>query len=177
MCCENVKLVEPTLELKEEFLAMAREHLRVDANLQVWDFEEALADFDAYVKKLLDYARGENLPQGWVPASNYWLITGDHTVLGSSSLRHRLTDSLRKYGGHIGYYIRPSQRRKGYGNVILELTIEKAECLGLKKVLVTCDEDNVASARIIEKHGGVFKDKIMNEGHEVPTRRYWIKIQ
>ena len=172
----EARLIEPSVELKDEFLAMVQEHLKFDANPEVWDFKEAVVDFEAYVKKLTDYAKGENLPEGWVPASNYWLVGKDNLVIGSSGLRHRLTPNLRKFGGHIGYYIRPSQRQKGYGSRVLSLSLEKANDFGLKRILITCDDDNIASDQIIERHGGVLEDKIMNEGHKAPTRRYWIDL-
>jgi len=176
MCIENLKLIEPTISLKQEFLTMVEEHLKFDANPEAWDFKEAGGDFEAYIKKLTDYSKGENLPEGLVPASNYWLVGKNNLVIGSSGLRHRLTPNLRRYGGHIGYYIRPSQRQKGHGMRILSLALEKAKELGLKRVLVTCDDDNIASAKIIEVNGGVLGDKIMNEGHKAPTRRYWIDL-
>ena len=176
MNSENIKLIEPVVDLKLEFLAMAEEFKAEgrDAIDGIGCIEAD--DFENSVRCAKDHVKGIRLPQGWVPASTYWLVR-DGVLIGTCHLRHELNDFLKNYGGHIGYYIRPSQRRKGYGNVILELTIEKAGCLGLKKVLVTCDDDNFASARIIEKRGGVFEDKITNKGHEVPTRRYWIKIQ
>ena len=172
----KVKLVEPSVELKDEFQAMVREYLEIDGTKPDWRFEQALDDYAGYVQKLRDYSLGKNLPEDWIPSSTYWLVDSDSTVLGHSSLRHELTPQLQRYGGHIGYYIRPSQRQKGYGSLILSLSLEKANDLGLKRILITCDDDNAASARIIERHGGVLEDKIMNDGHKVPTRRYWIDL-
>jgi predicted acetyltransferase len=84
---------------------------------------------------------------------------------------------LERNGGHIDYGIRPKERNKGFGTLILKLTLEKARQIGLKRVLLTCDDDNLASARVIEKNGGILQDKILNEGHKVPTRRYWIDLE
>jgi predicted acetyltransferase len=176
MCCARLKLVEPVLGLKNEFQAMAREYLTVGEQEQDWRFEQALDDFKGYVKKLHNYSVGKKLPESWIPKSTYWLVKDKRRLLGHSSVRHTLTPALHRFGGHIGYYIRPSQRGKGYGTKILGLTIEKAKQLDLKKVLITCDDDNQASIRIIESFGGMLQDKVMNEGHEVLTRRYWIEI-
>jgi predicted acetyltransferase len=172
-----VKLIEPCLEMKDEFLAMVEEHLKYDTKPEVWDFKEAVDDFEAYVEKLVDYAKGKNLPECWVPANNYWLVNKDSLVIGTSGLRHKLSPQLQRYGGHIGYYIRPTQRNRGYGKRVCVLMLEKAKLLGLKRVLITCDDDNQASVRIIENCGGVLEDKVVNEGHKVPTRRYWIEIK
>lgn len=177
MCEQDLKLIEPTIALREEFLAMVKEYLAAGEQSEDWRFEQALGNFEAYVKKFHDYSLGKNLPEGWVPDSTYWLVENERKVLGQSSLRHRLRPALAKRGGHIGYYIRPSERRRGYGTVILRLTLTKAEELGLKRVLVTCDDGNIASVRIIEKCGGVLSDKVMVEGYVAPTRRYWIDLK
>lgn len=174
---EELKLVIPTVDLRTEFQAMALESLgKSEEAGKEWRFEDALGDFDAYVKKFLDYAQGRNLPEGWVQDSTLWLTSG-RTVLGRVSIRHRLTGPLRQRGGHIGYYIRISKRRKGYGTAILRLALEEVGKLGLKKVLVTCDDDNIASAKIIEKNGGKFQDKVKLDERDAPTRRYWIDIE
>ncbi len=174
---ENIKLIQPTVELKSEFLEMVEEYLAAGDNNNDWRFEQALNDFEAYVQKFLDYAKGKNLPEGWVTDSTYWLVKDDKLILGRTSIRHRLTKMLRQRGGHIGYYIRPLQRRKGYGSLILTLSLKKVRKMGVKKVMITCDDDNAASARIIEKHGGVLEDKIKPNAHKNLTRRYWIDLK
>jgi predicted acetyltransferase len=96
-------------------------------------------------------------------------------VLGTARLRHRLNESLRNAGGHIGYDIRPSERRKGYGNAILAMVLPRARELGLRRVLLTCAADNVASARIIERNGGVLESRgRLPDGREL--LRYWIDL-
>ncbi len=164
------------MTLRREFLEMARESMAAGSQKNYWGFEEALDNFEPYTKKLLDYGQGRNLPEGWVSASTFWLVKDDETLLGRTSIRHSLTPALDQRGGHIGYYIRPSQRGQGYGTLILALSLEKAKDLGLKRVLVTCDDDNIASARIIQNNGGKLADKTKPEGSELPTRRYWIDL-
>jgi len=85
-----------------------------------------------------------------------------------------VNDYLAKIGGNIGYYIRPSARKKGYGTKILELALIKAKQIGLQKILVTCDESNIASKKIIEKNKGQFQDKVISAGE--PKLRYWIDL-
>jgi len=172
---KNIRLIEPTIQLKTEFLAMVEEHIAIGEHKN-WQYDQAVEDFAKYVQDRLDWKEGRNLPEGWIPATTFWLVRGKNKLLGTSSLRHELTEHLRNVGGHIGYNIRPSERRKGYGTLILKLTLQKARELGLTRVLITCDDDNVASARIIEKNGGVLEDKIMNEERNVPKRRYWIEL-
>jgi len=175
---ENLRLIEPCVELEAEFMALVQEFVAV-GNYHRWGHELVIEDgnFRKYVRDRLDWKEGKSLPEGWVPASTFWLTRGDNVIVGTSSLRHKLTEHLRNIGGHIGFNIRPSQRQKGYGTAILALTLEKAGELGLKQVLVTCDENNIASAKVIEKNGGILEDKYSNDELEQAKRRYWIDLK
>ena len=110
-----------------------------------------------------------------MPTSTYWLLCQGR-IIGTCDLRHRLTEVLREFGGHIGYAIRPLERGKGYGSQMLGLALEKAQALGIKQVLVTCADNNIASVRVIEKNGGKLADKIPSKKRESLTRRYWIDL-
>ena len=146
-----------------------------DNNVDTYKFDES--DKDALFKKYSDYSKGINLPQGFVPSDTYWLVD-NNTFIGEISIRHSLTDFLIEYGGHIGYAVRYSYWNKGYATKMLKFALEKAKQLGLEKVLITCNDDNYGSARVIEKNGGVLEDKIKNniDGKEFITRRYWIEL-
>ena len=99
--------------------------------------------------------------------------------IGQISIRHGLTKELEKYGGHIGYYIRYIMRNKGYGTLILRLALEYINNnFNFEQVLLTCNDTNIYSIRVIEKNGGVLFDKINNtiDGVDIITRRYWIKL-
>ena len=146
----NLRLVDPTVDLAQEFRAMAAEWR--DAGDE--RFADALRDFSGYVASLHAAAEGVGLPQGYVPYSIYWLVDMRNQVLGTSRLRHWLVPHLEKEGGHIGYDIRPSERRKGLGTSLLSLTLEKARERGIDEVVITCDGDNEASRRTILKNGG-----------------------
>lgn len=110
---------------------------------------------------------------GMVPATRYWLVADAIGYLGEASIRHYLNESLSRFGGHIGYVIRPSQRRKGYGRLLCKLAIAQARRLGIADILITCDDDNIGSWKIIEANGGTLLDKIDNQ-RDALTRRYWI---
>ena len=173
---EQIRLIEPTLELKTEFQSMAAEYTAASEKSYADMYAEAVEDFDSYVAKLHDHAKGENLPEGWVPSSTFWLVRDNSRVLGCSRLRHYLAGDLRYEGGHIGYDIRPSERRKGHGTLIFRLTLQKARELGLERVLITCHADNIASQQIIEKTGGRFASQIITGQGQKPLRRYWIDL-
>jgi predicted acetyltransferase len=132
--------------------------------------------FAAYTGLLAAWARGERLPRGHVPGHVYWLVRSGTDIVGTSRLRHCLTPTLEDIGGHIGYDIRPSARRRGYGTRLLALTLERARALGLDRVLLTCDTDNVGSARIIERNGGVLASQGVSPAWNKPVSRYWIAL-
>ena len=156
MNTNNITLVQPTVDLALEFIAMVCEFQREKS----FFFPEPIYDLQAYIQQLNDHALGRNLPPNFLPYNQYWLVRDGWMVLGKAGLRHQLNENLSHRGGHIGYCIRPTERRKGYGTLILKLTLEKAQQLGLNRVLVTCDTDNIASARIIQKNGGILQDQV-----------------
>ena len=108
-------------------------------------------------------------PEGWVHCT-YWWVVDEGAVLGAIALRHELNDVLLQTGGHIGYGIRPSARRRGLATWAVSQVLPQARALGLERVLITCQDDNVASARVIERAGGVLEDR--RDG----VRRYWVPV-
>lgn len=120
--------------------------------------------------------KGINLPSGHVPSVMLYAFV-DSKIVGRSSIRHELNDYLLKYGGHIGYAVASSYRKKGYATEILAQSLKYCrESLGLEKVLVTCDDDNIASVKAIEKNHGVLENKIQVAHKSIETRRYWINL-
>lgn len=172
---KEVKLIDPTPDLKREFLDMVEE-FQVHGDNHICGLGSiSFDDFDASVKRAKDHARGIGLAAGRVPAATYWLARQGR-LIGTSNLRYALNDFLRSYGGHIGYSIRPSEQKNGYGTQILALTLEKAKARGLPKVLVTCDKSNIASRRVIEKNGGVLENEVIATDTGQPLLRYWIDL-
>lgn len=130
---------------------------------------DLLAHFD-------DMRHARNLPAGWVGATTLWLVDDERQrFLGQIDIRHQLTDSLLRYGGHIGYAIRLGEWNRGYGTLMLSLALPHAQSLGIGRCLITCDDDNPGSARVMEKNGFVLGDRVDNvvDGQAIITRRYW----
>lgn len=168
---ENCKLVELSAELKDKFLEMAREYRSVGEDR----YSFGLENFEKLLDELEMYRTGENLPEGHVSSNTFFLLDGEK-LIGSGGLRHALSASLAVYGGHIGYNVRPSERRKGYGSLIMDLTLEKARAIGLERVFITCDTDNIASSKIIENHGGRLENRMFYEPVEKLISQYWIEL-
>ena len=163
-------LKRPQQLYKDSYIAGVREYIRKARTIN-WHPEILAARFDEYLRVV---RQGETDPlAGMVPASHFWLISGDGRYLGDVDIRHRLNDALRRFGGHIGYKIRPTERRKGYGRLICRLGINEARRRGIGDILITCDDNNIGSQKIIEGNGGILLDRIDNS-RGVLTRRYWI---
>ena len=169
----NLKLVDPTPDLAVAFREMAQEWREAGEDI----YKGAFGDFAAYVGSLAAVRDPANLPPNRVPTSTFWLVANGRRVVGSSRLRHWLVPHLEKEGGHIGYDIRPSERHKGYGTALLALTLVEAQRLGLREVVVTCDTDNVASARIIEKNGGQYEGYAISDLTGKRVSRYRIGLE
>ncbi len=116
-----------------------------------------------------------NVPQDFVTATTYFLVDKSNHVLAVSSLRHTLTEALLQSGGHIGYGVRPSERGNGYAKLLLALTLQEAKKIGINSAMLSCKDDNLASAKTIEALGGKLEDKQINYKNLL-MRRYWIAI-
>lgn len=169
------RLAEPTTELHQAWLA-ARDEWGAGAHqpgsgLRPGDDVDSPDGFAAWVARLRREA-DESVPPapGLVHARYWWIV--DDTVLGSISLRYRLTGFLLEAAGHIGYSVRESARGRGVAGWALGEVLAVARRRDLHRVLITCDDDNTASARVIERHGGVLED--IRETPLGRKRRYWV---
>lgn len=166
---EKPFLSPPDVRYKDTFIEAMREFEK-EGQRPPWSYVALENHFDEYVETVLSN-ESDPLP-GLVAQTSYWLIV-DGQYAGTIDIRHKLTPALRKYGGHIGYQIRPSFRKKGYGTLQLKLCLPHAWQRGFERLLITCDDDNTGSQKIIEANGGVLQDKVDN-GRAMLTRRYWI---
>lgn len=136
------------------------------------DFAGWLADESDMRRRIL-LADGSDVPR--VPFSMFWLVDGTR-FLARLNIRHSLTPALLVEGGHIGYAVRAGARRQGHGHRLLALAVPEARKIGLSRALLTCDDDNAASIRIIEKAGGTLQDTVTPAGAFRPVRRYWLAL-
>ena len=173
---KSFKLVEPSNTYRDSFIAMAQEFQAVGETRYELLLPQLENDFAGYVQLLQNQKDGIGLQEGHVPQTTLWSVENDE-MIGVIHIRHSLTPTLEKIGGHIGYQIRPSRRRKGYGTRQLTLALEVVRAWGWEKVLITCNDDNTGSARIIESNGGELWDVMEVEGEPRPIRRYWVQLR
>jgi predicted acetyltransferase len=155
-----------------EVIEIAQAELLADDFLFVFrETDEPWVDFVARQER---QRLGMGLAEDRV-AATFLVAVVDGEIVGRASIRHELNDILLNVGGHIGYAVRPAFRRHGYASAILRQSLTVARDLGLAKVLLTCDDNNVGSARVIESAGGVLDDvRLGSDG--IPKRRYWIGL-
>ena len=172
----NIELVKLTPEYKDQLVDMLSEWkadiIKNNTNHSPWAiFKNDWNDFDYYLENL----ETKEAKDGLVPDSTFFCLDKDRNIfVGAVNIRHYLNEGLLATGGHIGDGIRPSERRKGYATAMIGLALEECKKLGIKRVLMCCDKDNVASAKTIINNGGVLENEVMEDGHL--EQRYWIDL-
>ena len=165
-------LRRPTLDEEDEFLR-AHRATTPESPTFLHDYHEGMS-LARYLETLAERERGVNLPLNHVPSTFLFAFTGSR-IVGRLAIRHALNDILERVGGHIGYIVVPEFRRQGHATEILRQALRVArDQLGLGRVLVTCDDDNVGSIRTIEKNGGILDEIVSGPNLDRPKRRYWI---
>lgn len=131
--------------------------------------DNSFKEFKDSLPRLVEISNGINLAEGYVPQTIYWMYADDKPV-AYGKLRHQLNDKLLEYGGHVGYVVRPSERGKGYGKIFLNELKKVARTMGMEELLITCDESNIGSRKVIESNNGKL------EGIKEDVCKYWLKL-
>lgn len=168
----KIELLRPTIEMEEMHYDFIKEW--EDAEENIVPYAARLLDMDYKTWLENTYKFEETCPEDFVPAHTFFLVQDNKKILGAINIRHYLNDYLLNFGGHIGYGIRPSERKKGYASLMLSLALPKAKELGIHRALITCDKNNLGSARTIIKNGGVLENEVEEE--DKITQRYWIEF-
>ncbi len=130
--------------------------------------------FEETVEQWRDETMVENCPDGWMPSTLYFMVSDKGRIYGSTHFRHELNDFLKHFGGHIGYIVRPSERRKGYATMMLKMMLDVAREKGYDRVFITCNDDNIGSAKTIENNG--VREFTTSTYEGMLFRQYWIEL-
>lgn len=170
----NLRLVVPTETYENGWYSIVKEFEDAGEKITPYSLKAHANDYSNYLRITKDISNGVNL-NGLVQADTFFLVDGKNAyILGAINIRYELNDYLFNFGGHIGYGIRPSERRKGYASQMLELALIICGAKGMEKVLITCDRDNIGSAKTIINNGAILENEVL-EGNKV-VQRYWIML-
>lgn len=178
MTFEQLSLVEPRLEHQQDHEAMLQEFFNNDEPIIPRAMRiKPHESYQDFLQRTADRKEGKNLPWQRVPASLYFIINKENKLIGCINIRHRLNEWLEKIGGHIGYGIRPSERKKWYATIALKLALEKCKELNITNPIVICDKENIWSAKVIQNNGWVLESEYFcKENNNTMTQRRIIKI-
>lgn len=171
----KLKLVFPTNEHETLWYEIINEFETAQEKIIPWALSLERQNYDGFLYKTMDNHTGKNI-EGHVPSTTYFLMEeNEDRIYGAVSIRHYLNEELLFRGGHIGYGIRPVERRKGFATKMLSLALDICKEMGLNRILITCDKDNPGSARTIIKNGGVLENERIDDNGTM-IQRYWIDL-
>ncbi|MFS0782868.1 GNAT family N-acetyltransferase [Bacillus sp. 1P06AnD] len=173
---DGMHLVRPSLHLRTAYISYFEEWAATGESMIPAASACDPSDFRAFIEKIQNAEKGVGIPEHWVTDSMFWLMDEHEGIIGIICIRHSLTIPLLNTGGHIGYGIRPSQRKKRYATYMLHLALEEAKKLGLPKVLITCDAANTGSEKVIRSNGGQEDHPFIEENGNI-VKRFWIDLK
>ena len=172
-----MKLIEPTIEYKEQIRAYRQEFLVSGSSMDGTGSLRRIEDPKEWIDFCKNSKKIETVPDGLIPATQYIFVRKeDDKIVGMLQIRHYFNDYLEKYGGHIGYSVAPSERRKGYASQMLKTALPKCKELGIDNVLITCIDNNEGSRKTILANGGVYESSVYEPNEKVYLERYWISL-
>ena len=172
----TVLLREPTAEMAPEIAAFRQEMLAAGSSMDGCGSLSRMEDPAQWLAHVESLRREETCSPQWVPSTQFVALSPAGRLLGVIRVRRRFNDFLERYGGHIGYTVRPSQRRKGVAKEMLRQALAYCREIGLTRVLITCLEENEASRRTILANGGVYESTVFEPQEQVRLQRYWITL-
>ena len=173
---DKIILVKPDLSYADEIIKYKEESLKESPLINGSAGLDRFSSIEIWFEELKKRSCEDTVPKGLVPSSTYLGVREkDNYIVGMIDIRHYLNEYLTQVGGHIGYGVRKTERNKGYAKQMLKLALEKCKELKIKKVLITCDEDNIASEKVILSANAKLEDIRNVDGEN--KKRFWIDLQ
>ena len=172
---DKIILVKPNLSYADEIIKYKEESLAESPIINGSAGLDRFSSIEIWFEELKKRSCEDTVPKGLVPSSTYLAVREkDNYIVGMIDIRHYLNEYLTQAGGHIGYGVRKTERNKGYAKQMLKLALEKCKELKIKKVLITCDEDNIASEKVILSANAKLEDIRNVDGEN--KKRFWIDL-
>lgn len=170
-------MVRPTGRYADQIAEYRQEFLDAGDSMDGTGPLRRIENPEEYIKISKDYENPQKVPSHLVPATQFFFVRKrDDRLVGMIQVRHCFNDYLEKYAGHIGYSIRPSERRKGYAREMLKMALPFCREIGIGRVLITCDNDNIGSEKTILANGGVYESTIHEPDEDLDLKRFWITL-
>lgn len=174
---EDFILIRPTSEYANQIVEYRQEFLDCGDSMDGTGQLRKIENPEEYIKICLEYEDSAKVPSHRVAATQLFFVRErDNKLVGMIDIRHYFNDYLEKFGGHIGYSVRPSERQKGYAKKMLKMALPLCKRLGLNKVLITCDDGNIGSEKTILANGGVYESTVKDPNDNVALKRFWITL-
>lgn len=173
---DKIILVKPDLSYADEIIKYKEESLAESPIINGSAGLDRFSSIEVWLEELKKRSCEDTVPKGLVPSSTYLAVREkDNYIVGMIDIRHYLNEYLTQVGGNIGYGVRKTERNKGYAKQMLKLALEKCKELKIKKVLITCDEDNIASEKVILSANAKLEDIRNVDGEN--KKRFWIDLE
>lgn len=171
-------LVKPDISYCEQIIAYRQEFLEDGSSMDGCGSLRSLGGKpEEWLREVENLSKFETVPEKWVVSTQFLYVReSNNRIVGMIQVRHYFNDILEKFGGHIGYSVRPSERRKGYATAMLHDCLPFCKQIGLDKILITCIDENVGSRKTILKNGGVYESTVFEPNEKVNLERYWIQL-
>ena len=170
-------LVEPSEEYAEQITEYKQAFLDTDCSMDGCGPLRRCVDALTYIAECRKYISPETLPEGLVLATQFFYIRkSDNRLVGMIQVRHYFNDYLLRFGGHIGYSVKPDERRKGYATSMLKTVLPYCKRIGLDKILITCIDGNIGSEKAILNNGGVYETTVNEPDMKRNLKRFWITL-
>lgn len=174
---EDFILIRPTSEYASQLAEYRQEFLNAGGSMDGCGPLRRIEDSEEYIQLCKDYEDPKTVPSHLVPSTQFLFVRKrDKRLVGMIQVRHRFNDFLEKYAGHIGYSVRPSERRKGYAKEMLKMTLPFCQEIGIDKVLIACIDGNIGSEKIILANGGVYGSTVYEPTGDRYLKRFWIAL-
>lgn len=174
---EDLIIIRPSEEYASQIMEYRQEFLDSGDSMDGTGPLRRIENPEEYIKTCAEYENPEKVPSHLVPATQFLFIRkSDNRLVGMIQVRHHFNDYLEKYAGHIGYSVKPTERRKGYAKEMLKMTLPFCREIGLDKVLITCIDGNIGSEKTILANGGIYEYTIHEPNENEDLKRFWITL-